>query len=179
MYLSPALTRALDSLDMAWRLRFPQADRLFVSPSLESTVNLEQACSTREEFNDRVINLADVLGALRVPDNLFDPEPESAKWRSLRRLEGVLKKCVLDDVRRTRAIEGVAMLRKTNDLRIGTAHGGHTARAAAEIAARTLGIALYPHETWAHTWDQLRARVTDALYAISSALREPKESRIT
>lgn len=126
-----------------------------------------------------MINLADVLRALRVPDDLFDPEPGSDTWRSLKRLEGVLKKCVLDDVRRTRAIQGVAMLRKTNDLRTGTAHGGHTARADAEIAARTLGIALYPHETWAHTWDQLRARVTDALNAIISALREPQEPRIT
>jgi hypothetical protein len=66
---------------MAWRLRFPKADRLVVLPSLESAASLEQACSTREEFNDRVINLADVLGALRIPDDLFDREPERRRNR--------------------------------------------------------------------------------------------------
>ena len=78
-YLSPALTCALDFLDMAWRLRFPKADRLVVPPSLESAASLERACSTREEFNERVMNLADVLGGLRVPHDLFDPELESDK----------------------------------------------------------------------------------------------------
>lgn len=176
-YLPQALTRALDFLDMAWRLRFPKAGRLVVAPSLESAASLERPCSTREEFNSRVISLADVLGALHVPDDLFAPEPESNKWRSLKRLEAVLKEHVLDDASRTRAIEGVGALRKANDLRIGSAHGGHAARTAAEIAARTLGIAFYPYETWARTWDQLRACMTDALSAISTALREPQEPR--
>jgi hypothetical protein len=159
---------------MAWRLRFSKAERFVVCTSLERTASLEQPCSTREEFNDRMIALGDVLGALSIPVSFFEAEPGSDKWRSLRKLRAALLKHVSDDVLRTRAIDAVDHLRKANDLRVGTAHGGSTARADAEKAARALGIVLYPGDSWDNSWDQLRARVTEALGVISAALREPE-----
>jgi hypothetical protein len=172
-YIAPALTRAFDYLDMAWRLRFAGAGSLVVMPGTQAIAALELGCASREEFGDRIIALGDVLGAMRVSSSLFDPEPECDKWRSLKRLDGALKKNVADSATVARACDGIDILRAANDLRAGVAHGGYKARADSGKAERTLRIPFYPRTSWAETWNQLRARVAEALGLIAVALREP------
>jgi hypothetical protein len=90
-YVSPALTRALDYLDTAWRLRFKPGQPLVVSPGAISMGALERECDTMQDFNDRLIALGDVLGVLQVPDCVFDPVnlPKDRRG-SLNRIQGAL-----------------------------------------------------------------------------------------
>jgi hypothetical protein len=171
-YVSPALTRVLDYLDTAWRLRFRKADRLVTSPSVENAGSLERACVTREEFGNRIIALADMLAALQ-PDSVLDAATLDKVKGSLSRLEVAINQNIVDLARRSRAIDGVNLLRAANDLRAGVAHGGYKARAAAVNAERGLGVTFYPNESWGRTWDHVRARVTEALSWIAAVLREP------
>ena len=73
---------------------------------------------------------------------------------------------------RARAIEAVQKLRAANNLRVGAAHGASSARERRLKAQTTLAIQFYPDATWGETWNQLRARVTDALSEITAALRQ-------
>ena len=169
-YLAPALTRNFDALDDAWRLLF-RKDHLVVMPSVASIAALERDCVTEQDFNDRVIALGDVLAAFAIPAELLNGSNKKVEG-SLTRLEMVLKKQVADDAHRARAIEAVQKLRAANNLRVGAAHGASSARERRLKAQTTLAIQFYPDATWGETWNQLRARVTDALSEITAALRQ-------
>src|SRR5216683_81193 len=93
---------------------------------------------------------------------------------SLNRLQAALKNHVADDAHQTRALEGVRTLRDANSLRSGRAHGGFKARESRIKAQTGLDIRFYPDATWPDTWNQLRARLTEALSAIASAVRDPR-----
>ena len=54
-YVAPSLTRALDFVDTAWRLRFGKSRRLVDLPSAASTAALERDCATEQDFADRII----------------------------------------------------------------------------------------------------------------------------
>jgi hypothetical protein len=66
------LTRALDFLDTAWRLRFGKSQALVGLASATSIAALERDCATDQDFADRVIALGDVLSALSISDSLLD-----------------------------------------------------------------------------------------------------------
>lgn len=170
-YVAPSLTRALDFLDTAWRLQFGKSQPLVGIPSAASIAALERDCANDQDFADRVIALGDVLGALLIPDSLVGGDSDGQTPGSLNRLETVLKQHIADNAHRTHALEGLRILRAANNLRTGAAHGGFRAREARTRAEASLSIRFYPHATWSDTWNQLRARLTEALSAIAAALR--------
>jgi len=173
-YVVPSLTRALDFLDTAWRLRFGKSQALVGLASATSIAALERDCATDQDFGDRVIALGDVLSALSISDSLLDGGEGEQPQGSLNRLQAALKNHVADDAHQTRALEGVRTLRDANSLRSGTAHGGFKARESRIKAQTSLDIRFYPDATWPDTWNQLRARLTEALSAIASAVRDPR-----
>jgi hypothetical protein len=110
VYVSPALTRALDYLDTAWRLRFRDAGRLVTTPSIEKAGSLERECATREEFGERVIALADIIAAFQA-DGVLDPATLKERKGSLSRLEAALSLNITDQVPLSRALAAVIVLR--------------------------------------------------------------------
>jgi hypothetical protein len=122
---------------------------------------------TEEEFQGRVIALADVLSAFEIRETLIDDEKTKG---SLDRLEFVLKRNINDEADREAALAGLAKLRAANKLRRAAAHG--PAKAERISAERALGISFYPQTTWQDVWNQLRARVAQAVGNITVALRK-------
>ena len=170
-YISPALTRAFDYLDTAWRLRFKNAGRLVITPSVERAGSLERECATREEFGERVIALADILAAFQ-PDSVLDSATLDGHKGSLSRLEAALRLNITDRVQLSRGLDAVSILRAANDLRSAVAHGGYRARSAGARAEVFSGIRLYPEGSWRTAWNDLRSRVTESLSLIAGVLRE-------
>ena len=168
-YVSPALAQALDLLDSVWGLRFGKNQALVKLPSTISIADLERNCSTHEEFLARLIALADVLGAMSIPDVLVNQEKIDG---SLNRLEAALRKNVLEESDRDSALAALPVLRAANALRRAAAHGGGTARVDRVRAEQTLRIAYYPDVSWNEVWNQVRARAVEALTSITSALRK-------
>jgi hypothetical protein len=171
VYVSPALTRALDYLDTAWRLLFKNASRLVTTPGIEKAGSLERECATREEFGERVIALADIIAAFQ-PDSVLDPATIEERKGSLSRLEAALSLKITDQVRLSRALDAIRVLRAANDLRSAVAHGGYKARSASAKAEIFLGVRLYPEVSWRAAWNDLRSRVTEALSVIAGVRRE-------
>jgi hypothetical protein len=89
---------------------------------------------------------------------------------SLNRLEFVLRRNINDEADREAALAGLAKLRAANKLRRAAAHGA--AKADRVSAERTLGITFYPQTTWQDVWNQLRARIAQALENITIGLRK-------
>jgi hypothetical protein len=166
-YAPPALTKALDLLDTVWRLRFGRDGALVKLPSATSIANLERDCSTEEEFQGRVIAFADVLSAFEIRETLVNGQKIEG---SLNRLEFVLRRNINDEADREAALAGLAKLRAANKLRRAAAHGA--AKADRVSAERTLGITFYPQTTWQDVWNQLRARIAQALENITIGLRK-------
>ena len=171
VYVSPAITRALDYLDTAWRLLFKNASRLVNTPGIEKAGSLERECATREDFGERVIALADIIAAFQ-PDSVLDPATIEERKGSLSRLEAALSLKITDKVRFSRALDAIGILRAANDLRSAVAHGGYKARYASARAEVLLGIRLYPEGSWRAAWNDLRSHVTEALSVIAGVLRE-------
>lgn len=171
VYIPPALTRAFDYLDTTWRLRFKDAGRLVMTPSIERAASLERECVTREQFGERVIALADVLAAFK-PESVLDSAALDEHKGSLARLRAALSLHIRDQVQLSSALHAIDILRAANNLRLGVAHGGYRARSAGATAEVVLGIRLYPEGSWHVAWNDLRSRVTEALSVIAGVLRE-------
>lgn len=170
-YAAPALTQALDLLDSIWRLRFGKKHALVKLPSATSMANLERDCSSREEFQTRLIALADVIGAMNISDTLLGQNKDKEEG-SLNRLEAALLEALPEGEDRQSAMKAISLLRAANALRRAAAHGGSGARTERVRAEEALKIAHYPDVSWKEVWDQLRARMVEALTTIASVLRK-------
>ena len=127
VYVSPALTRAFDYLDTTWRLHLKNAGRLVMAPSVERVGSLERDCATREEFGERVIALADILAAFQF-DGVLDPATLDEHKGSRSRLGAALRLNITDQVRLSRALDGVSGLHAANDLRTNFHSSGSSTR---------------------------------------------------
>jgi len=130
--------------------------------------NLERDCVTEQEFQTRLIALADVVRALKIPDSQLGSQKVEG---SLNRLEAALKTQIKDEADRSSAIAALTKLRAVNGLRRSVAHGGFGARADRLRAGQTLAIRYYPDSSWKQLWDQVRARTVEALEVITAAVR--------
>ncbi len=173
-YVSPALTRAVDYLDLVWRLRFDKGKHLTSFPEAANVVALETDCSTSEQFEKGLSALADTFKHFKIDPALFAPK-EFRGDQTLGQLEEVLRK-QLDPPEYQGAKKAIDILRATNNLRAAAQHSKTRFNKFEELQA--LGIQYYPDVGWKETWNQLRAKVVEALYSISTGLKNAGEQGV-
>lgn len=152
-----ALPRALDHLDLVWRVR--TGEPLFKRPGFARTASLAEGASSGDEFDARCNALTDVFSGLTVPrvDNT-----EGA----LNFLKADLNERITDLDSLERAREAVGELQQVVKLRRGQAHAS-AAKDSLQAAAR-LGIR-YTGD-WAESWNRVRQVTIDAVYTLIDEL---------
>jgi len=167
-----AVERALDDLDVRWRLAFENRHVVRLPGAADVSV-LALRCSSRDEFERRLSVLADIMKRLDVPDDLFPPGTELPEaTHTHRRLELLFESKLageeLDQVK-----GAISTLRRINMLRAGGQHGGEAAKDRAR-AADALGVPL--DERWDDAWERVRALTARALRDIGEAVRRVADS---
>jgi hypothetical protein len=160
-YTTPMLTVALDYLNTVWRLKFGTDRALIRLRSAATTAALETGCSTREEFQSRLSDLADAFNLFDVPAGNLPKESGTIK-----RLAACLKD-LLDSGEMERADRALKTLEAVNETRVAFQHTSTRANLASAFNA--LGIPS-PRPGWGECWDIVRARTAHALTIISTEL---------
>ncbi len=163
-----ALPESLDHLDVVWRLTFPEAGRLLNKGTVKDLVSIGLDCDSRAEFEERVVDLADLLTRLNVASDLVPVEARSAG--PLLKLRAALE--AKDDGTMPGIEESIGFLRAIVDIRNGVGHSGASIRLHANF--QILGLS-YPPAEWSAAWDGLRLvalasvrRLRDAVAAIQA-----------
>jgi len=167
IYVSPALTVALDYLDAIWRLHFGKDKRLISLRSAVSTARLEGICRSRDELDACLSSFADSLKQFQIPDELIpDPEIRSGDGTlmKLKNALSVLGPNVDESDQIETAIDALKMI---NSLRVATQHSQTRINPANSF--KMLGIS-YPPADWSDTWNQLRSKATIALTTIATQI---------
>lgn len=162
-----ALPEAFDYLDAIWRLAFDKK-HLLQMHSAKDVAGIAQPCSSRTDFEERVIDLADLISNLQVdetalPTGLTDEQ----KQGSLNRIEYALRlRLSNDSFERTRS--ALTVLRRVQTIRNGFGHSG----AAKKLPAAFSDLGLpYPPPSWGGAWDLLRSQVIRALAHLRDEVR--------
>jgi hypothetical protein len=153
-----ALLEALDYFALAWRVTFGRA--LLRLRSVSDATGLLVPCASRADVQSRLSDLADILKRFDIPDELLDAKDRDTRADStLVRMEALLRaKLEQDDFEAAK--RSTDMLKAVARARAGLQHSGATGELPPKLAA--LGVA-YPPTDWASAWDEIRARVTEAL----------------
>lgn len=155
------LPTALDFLDTTWRPAFSRP--LLRLRSAESVAGLVLPCSTREEFAQRLSELADLIKLMEIPDDLLPDEKKTLnKGETLNRLGAVL--ALKFGGEQTGASDGaIEILQAINKARWAFQHSG--ASRDLPVALAELGIT-YPIVDYGQAWDAVRAQAVESLSAI-------------
>ncbi len=176
-----SLADALDHLDAVWRLTF-KAPLLNIRRAAD-VLGLAQSCSTADEFESRLSDLADVLNGLQVSDALLPgtvgkqlasiigveqgiPLIDIPKEASFNRLAAAVD-MKLEDPAREQGLAAVRALRSVRDLRVAAQHA-HAAERLPGVLGR-LGLQ-FPITDYGATWDQVGSKTVDALAAVRQAV---------
>lgn len=164
------LPAAFDFLDATWRLAFGRS--LLRIRSAESVAGLVLPCSTREEFAQRLSELADLIKLLQIADDLLpDNKKTLTKSETLNRLKAALVQRVGEEEAKL-AEEAIRTLHAINKAR--WAHQ-HSAASRDLIEALTdLGID-YPIEDYGQAWDAVRTRTVESLSVIRKVVRSGEQ----
>lgn len=165
------LPTAFDFLDATWRLAFGRP--LLRFRSAEAVAGLVLPCSTREEFAQRLSELADLIKLMDISDDLL-PEDKKAlnKSETLNRLRAVLALKFSEE--QTAASDGaIRTLQAINKTRSALQHSG--ASRDLPVALAELGMT-YPIEDYGTAWDAVRAQAVESLSTIRKVVRSAAES---
>ncbi|MEA2633809.1 MAG: hypothetical protein QOH92_576 [Chloroflexota bacterium] len=159
-----ALPDAIDHLDAVWRLALSKGPLLRLKRATD-VAGLAQSCSTADEFEGRLSDLAEVLKALQVDDALL-PGTKIPKEQSFNRLTAVIEER-LSGTEKDKALQAIKTLRAVADLRDAAQHAHAADRLPTGLSK--LGLR-FPITDYGETWDQVRAKTIDAFAAIREAV---------
>lgn len=161
-----ALPQELDFLDAEWRLAFGKSKRLVQLKTVAGASGLVSGCASREEFEARLSDLAEILDSFVVPDDLL-PQAEQERKGSLSRVEATLKHALAGEMP-AEIPQALQTLRRIRRIRNTFQHGG----AAPELPGilQELGLDDLLGD-WSALWDRIRAITAGALARIRTALR--------
>jgi hypothetical protein len=158
------LPDAIDHLDAVWRLAFSKSPLLRLRRASD-VAGLAQSCSTADEFEGRLSDLAEVLKALKVDDALL-PGTKIPREQTFNRVTDVVEER-LSGIQKDKALQAIKTLRTVADLRDAAQHAHAADRL--PTALSNLGLP-FPITDYGETWDQVRAKTIDALAAIREAV---------
>jgi hypothetical protein len=160
-----ALLEAFDFLDAVWRARHGRNARLLQVRAVSGIGELALDCSTRQEFGQRVIKLADLLDRIDVPDEMLgSPGDDELPSGSMDRLGLWANQNLVGELGES-AAAAILSLRSARQLRVPFAHDKPE-----ELPKRLgrLGIPFPPD--WAEAWVQVRRFTIDALTAFRNSV---------
>ena len=165
------LPMAFDFLDATWRLAFGRS--LLRIRSAEAVAGLVLRCPTREEFAQRLSELADLIKLMEISDDLLPDDKRTLnKSETLKRLGAVL--ALKFGGEQTGASDGaIKILQAINKTRRAFQHSG--ASRDLPVALAELGIT-YPIEDYGQAWDVVRAHAVESLSTIRKVVRSGAES---
>lgn len=161
-----ALLETLDYFALAWRVTFGRA--VLRLRAVSEATGLLIPCATRADVQSRLSDLADILKRFDIPDELLDAKDRGTRADStLVRMETLLRaRLEQDDFEAAkRAIDALKAVAR---VRAGLQHSGATDELPAKLAA--LGV-IYPPSDWASVWDEIRARITEALRELARIIQ--------
>jgi len=162
------LPEAADHLDMAWRLLFGHDRRLFRSGGIGDIAALMLPCPTREEFESRLSDLADLLGRIRVPDELLQKKDRGIPGNeTMNRLRAALLDR-LDEASADELERAIELLRATARVRVGQQHSAADQRTLESF--EVLGIR-YPVDDWDAAWSRIRSTAAEAFLRLAHLVR--------
>jgi hypothetical protein len=155
------LPTALDFLDVTWRLAFDRP--LLRMRSAESVAGLVLPCLTREEFAQRLSELADLMKLMDIADDLLPDDKKTLnKGETLNRFMAAIAFKFGDEG--TAPVDAaIKLLQAINKARWALQHAA--ARSDLPVAFAELGIR-YPIEDYAEAWDTVRVRAIEAVTAL-------------
>lgn len=167
------LPEAVDHLDMAWRLLFGRDRHLLRPGGAADIAALMLGCGSREEFESRLSDLADLLKRLDVAEDLLSEEARGiAKEHTLERLKAAL-------LQRTEGPEKdevesmVALLQAANRIRVGQQHPDAIRRT--QESFEVLGVR-HPVDDWDAAWSKVRSVAADSLLRLAHIVRRLDEA---
>lgn len=158
------LPESLDFLDATWRLTFGKHRRLVHLPTAAEAAGLGQSCSTREEFEARMSDLADVLDGFEVAGELIPADHEGRG--PLSAMKAVLGDR-LDEEEAAAAVEAVGTLQTVRRVRVALQHSD----AVGELLPRLASVGAPAPPEWGEAWDRIRTVTAEALDTIRAAVR--------
>lgn len=162
-----ALPEALDFLDTVWRLCFGRRALLGLNTA-KDVASIGQDAHTRSEFEERVIDLGDLISNLKIDDQDLPAEtPDAMRKGSLNRLEAALtQRLGAEEYQRCEA--SIGLLRRLVGMRNGFAHSGAAKDLPRQFGA--FGLA-YPPTDWGKAWDVIRFKAIAAVGSVRDALQ--------
>lgn len=158
------LPESLDFLDATWRLTFGKDRRLVHLPTAAEAAGLGQPCSSREGFEARMSDLADVLDGFEVADELV-PADHGGRG-PLSAMKAVLGDR-LEEEDAAGALGAVGTLQTVRRVRVALQHSDASDELLPALA--TLGAPAPP--AWGEAWDRIRTVTAEALDTIRAAVR--------
>lgn len=150
-----ALPMALDHFNAIWRVAFGKP--VLQLRSVGDVAGLIGPSETRAEFEQRVVDLADVFASLAIPKSEV---PAGTNDGALNHLEAMLKSKLQDADAQGRVEQAVDTLRQVATIRNGFGHSAVATKLPGAFARLSVP---YPPPTWAAGWQLITARVVDAV----------------
>jgi hypothetical protein len=166
--MSPlALAEAFDFLDAQWRLVFGREHPLIRAGSLSEAAGIATPCTSKEQFESRMSDLADILDRLTVADELLAEADRAECTGSMNRIASCIRARMAGDAQ-ARALAAVDRLRKIRRVRVALQHSG----AAAELprALSALGLDNLPPD-WPAVWRRIVALAHQALHDLRNEVK--------
>lgn len=162
------LPEAVDHLDMAWRLLFGRDQRLLRSSGMADIAALMLPCGSREDFESRISDLADLLKHLVVNNEQLPEEAQEVpKDHTLERLKRALVARV--DGTEADEVEGaIRVLQAANRIRVGQQHPDAIKQTQGSF--EVLGVR-YPVDDWDGAWSKIRSAAADAFLRLAHVVR--------
>jgi hypothetical protein len=166
------LPEAVDYLDTVWRLLFGRDRRVVRSGGVADIAALMLPCHSREEFESRLSDLADLLKRLDVAEELLPEGSRIARDHTLERVKATL-------LHRTEGVDAdevesaVSLLQAANRIRIGQQHAAATRRT--QESFDLLGVD-YPTDDWGVAWSKVRSAAADCFLRLAHVVRRLEAS---
>jgi hypothetical protein len=163
-----ALPDAFDHLEAVWRNAFGANHKLLHPTTFRAIAQLGQPCTTLDEFESRLSDLAAIFKGMTIPDDILRNDALSLpKDQTFDRMLACERLNMLDEADKQAYKRGVRILRTINKVRNIRQHAN---KRDLINALSELGIS-YPPASWGEAWARIRERTTEALTVIRERVR--------